>query len=156
MATLELLRGVARLGRRIHRYGNDFKAVRTLVRIRAAVELADGGGFFAPAKGRAAQAGSTATSYIDPAAPWQNAWVESLNARFRNEVLDAEEVATFGRGPLPCRRLATRLQPRAPPLRAEHDVAEATNGSVNPDSHKRWTDEPGPVSARPSSRSRRA
>jgi putative transposase len=31
-----------------------------------------------------------ATSYIDPGAPWQNGWVESFNARFRDEVLDCE------------------------------------------------------------------
>jgi len=37
------------------------------------------------------EAGSTATAYIDPGAPWQNAWVESLNARFHDEVLDVEE-----------------------------------------------------------------
>jgi len=41
------------------------------------------------------EAGSTATAYIDPAAPWQNAWVESLNARFRDEVLDVEDLATL-------------------------------------------------------------
>jgi len=41
------------------------------------------------------EAGSTATSYIAPGAPWQNAWVESLNARFRDEVLDVEEFATL-------------------------------------------------------------
>ena len=33
---------------------------------------------------------SVATSYIDPGAPWQNAWVESFNARFRDEVLNCE------------------------------------------------------------------
>jgi putative transposase len=38
-------------------------------------------------------AGSTDTAYIDPGSPWQNAWVESLNARFRDEVLDVEEIA---------------------------------------------------------------
>ncbi|MGI8727876.1 MAG: integrase core domain-containing protein, partial [Solirubrobacterales bacterium] len=31
-----------------------------------------------------------ATAYIDPGAPWQNGWVESFNARFRDEVLDCE------------------------------------------------------------------
>jgi len=40
-------------------------------------------------------AGSTATAYIDPGAPWQNAWVESLNARFRDEVLDVEEFSNL-------------------------------------------------------------
>jgi transposase InsO family protein len=31
-----------------------------------------------------------ATNYIDPGAPWQNGWIESFNARFRDEVLDCE------------------------------------------------------------------
>lgn len=33
---------------------------------------------------------AVATAYIDPGAPWQNAWIESFNARFRDEVLDCE------------------------------------------------------------------
>lgn len=39
--------------------------------------------------------GSTATAYIDPGAPWQNAWVESFNARLRDELLDLEEFSTL-------------------------------------------------------------
>jgi putative transposase len=31
-----------------------------------------------------------ATTYIDPGCPWQNPWIESFNARFRDEVLDCE------------------------------------------------------------------
>lgn len=31
-----------------------------------------------------------ATNYIDPGCPWQNGWIESFNARFRDEVLDCE------------------------------------------------------------------
>jgi putative transposase len=38
---------------------------------------------------------STHTAYIDPGAPWQNAWVESLNARLRDEVLDVEEFSNL-------------------------------------------------------------
>ena len=41
------------------------------------------------------EAGCTATAYIDPGAPWQNAWIESLNARFRDEVLDVEEFSNL-------------------------------------------------------------
>jgi putative transposase len=41
------------------------------------------------------EAGSTLTAYIDPGAPWQNAWVESFNARLRDEVLDLEEFSTL-------------------------------------------------------------
>jgi len=41
------------------------------------------------------EVGSTATAYIDPGAPWQNAWVESFNARLRDELLDVEEFSTL-------------------------------------------------------------
>jgi len=41
------------------------------------------------------QSGLTATAYIDPGAPWQNAWVESFNARLRDELLDVEEFSTL-------------------------------------------------------------
>lgn len=30
------------------------------------------------------------TTYIEPGCPWQNPWIESFNARFRDEVLDCE------------------------------------------------------------------
>ena len=33
----------------------------------------------------------TATAYIDPGSPWQNAYVESFNGRVRDELLDVEE-----------------------------------------------------------------
>jgi len=39
--------------------------------------------------------GSTATAYIEPGSPWQNAWVESFNARVRDELLDVEEFSTL-------------------------------------------------------------
>jgi hypothetical protein len=29
-------------------------------------------------------------SYIEPGSPWQNPWIESFNARLRDEVLDTE------------------------------------------------------------------
>ena len=41
------------------------------------------------------EAGLTQTAYIDPGAPWQNAWVESFNARLRDELLDVEEFSTL-------------------------------------------------------------
>ena len=46
------------------------------------------------------EAGSTATAYIDPGAPWQNAWVESFNARVRDELLDVEEFSTLAEAQL--------------------------------------------------------
>ncbi len=89
------------------------------------------------------EAGSTATSYVDPGAPWQNAWVESLNARFRDEVLDVEEFATLAEA----RFLAADWQagynhehPHSAlgmmsPTRfaAGWQGIETTNGSVNPE-----------------------
>jgi len=41
------------------------------------------------------QAACTATAYIDPGSPWQNPWVESFNARLRDELLDVEEFSTL-------------------------------------------------------------
>jgi putative transposase len=32
----------------------------------------------------------TQTQYIEPGSPWQNAYIESFNARLRDEVLDRE------------------------------------------------------------------
>jgi len=46
------------------------------------------------------EVGSTATAYIDPGAPWQNAWVESFNARLRDELLDVEEFSTLAEAQL--------------------------------------------------------
>ena len=37
----------------------------------------------------------TATAYIEPGSPWQNPYVESFNARFRDEVLDIEEIGNL-------------------------------------------------------------
>jgi integrase-like protein len=31
-----------------------------------------------------------ATTYIEPGCPWQNPWIESFSARFRDEVFDCE------------------------------------------------------------------
>ena len=41
------------------------------------------------------QDGSTASAYIEPGSPWQNAWIESFNARVRDELLDVEEFSTL-------------------------------------------------------------
>ncbi len=88
-------------------------------------------------------AGSTATAYIDPGAPWQNAWVQSLNARLRDEVLDGEEFANLAEA----RFLASAwrddynkhhphsaLGMMAPSrFAASWQRIGATNGSVNPE-----------------------
>jgi transposase InsO family protein len=36
---------------------------------------------------------STATAYIEPGMPWQNAYVESFNSRLRDELLNTECLA---------------------------------------------------------------
>ena len=36
------------------------------------------------------ESSEVATTYIEPGCPWQNPWIESFNARFRDEVLDCE------------------------------------------------------------------
>ena len=41
------------------------------------------------------ESGLTETAYIDPGAPWQNAWVESFNGRLRDELLVVEEFSTL-------------------------------------------------------------
>ncbi|HSK91402.1 MAG TPA: transposase, partial [Euzebyales bacterium] len=35
-----------------------------------------------------ASAAGTATVFIDPGSPWQNAWIESFNGRLRDELLN--------------------------------------------------------------------
>lgn len=41
------------------------------------------------------EAASTATAYIEPGSPWQNPWIESFNARVRDELLDVEEFSSL-------------------------------------------------------------
>ncbi len=41
------------------------------------------------------QKSGVATLYIEPGAPWQNAYSESFNSRFRDELLDREVFATL-------------------------------------------------------------
>jgi putative transposase len=89
------------------------------------------------------EASSTATAYIDPGAPWQNAWVESLNARFRDEVLDVEEFSNLAEARFLAGEEARRLQRAPSPLGAWHEMSPSrfaaswrrigeANGSVNP------------------------
>ena len=57
-----------------------------------------------------------ATNYIDPGAPWQNGWIESFNARFRDEVLGLRDLLQCSGGEGDRRGLASDLQPPAPAL----------------------------------------
>jgi transposase InsO family protein len=67
--------------------------------------------------------GEIDTAYIEPGSPWQNPYVESFNARMRDELLNVEVFYLPGGGPNPGRRLARRLQRQPSPLGAWHDVA---------------------------------
>ena len=51
------------------------------------------------------------TAYIAPGSPWENGYVESFNARLRDELLNGEIFYTPARGPGRDRELAAALQP---------------------------------------------
>lgn len=88
-------------------------------------------------------AGQTATAYIDPGSPWQNAWIESLNARFRDQVLDLEEFSTLTearflaaewQGDCNEEHLPSALGMMSPSrFAASWQRIEEANGSVNPE-----------------------
>ena len=50
------------------------------------------------------------TAYITPGSPWENGYVESFNARLRDELLDGENLLHVARGSDRHRKLATSLQ----------------------------------------------
>jgi hypothetical protein len=50
------------------------------------------------------------TAYIERGSHWENGYVESLNARLRDELLNDENLLHFARGPDRHRELATPLQ----------------------------------------------
>ena len=52
--------------------------------------------FIARAIRRFLQQTNVATLYIEPGAPWQNAYAESFNSRFRAELLSQESFADLG------------------------------------------------------------
>jgi hypothetical protein len=43
---------------------------------------------------------ATGASYIEPGSPWQNPWIESFNARLREEVLDTEAFSSLAEAKL--------------------------------------------------------
>ncbi len=89
----------------------------------------------------------TATAYIDPGAPWQNAWVESFNARLRDELLDIEEFSTLAEAQLlaadyrddyNANHHHSALGMMAPTrFAASWQRTGTTNGSVNPELSQR-------------------
>jgi hypothetical protein len=68
----------------------------------------------------------------------QNAWVESVNARLRDGLLDLEELSTLAEAQVLAADYPKRLQ-HQPPLGAWHDGRRADQST--PDSHTGWTDE---------------
>ena len=69
------------------------REVRRLVAIHGAPDFMrsdNGPEFVARALREELESLGTATRYIEPGSPWQNAYVESFNARLRDEVLDRE------------------------------------------------------------------
>ena len=54
----------------------------------AFVRFDNGGEFIAAAVADWCRFNSTSTIFIDPGSPWQNAWIESFNGRFRDEFLN--------------------------------------------------------------------
>ena len=89
------------------------------------------------------EASATQTAYIDPGAPWQNPWIESLNARFRDEVLDVEEFSSLAEARFIAEEWRADYNANHPhsalgmmsPSRfaASWQRIGGTNGSVNPE-----------------------
>jgi transposase InsO family protein len=52
------------------------------------------------------------TAYIAPGSPWENGFIESFNARLRDELLDGEIFYSLAEGQDCHRKLAASLQPR--------------------------------------------
>ena len=89
-----------------------------------------------------ARQGSTDTAYIEPGSPWQNPYVESFNARLRDELLDVEEftslveaqvLAADWRADYNANHPHSALGMMSPDrFAASWQRIEGTNGSVNP------------------------
>ena len=54
------------------------------------------------------------TAYITPGSPWENGFIESFNARLRDELLDGEIFYSLAEAQDRRRKLATPLQHRTP------------------------------------------
>ncbi len=62
------------------------------------------------------------TLYIEPASPWQNGYIESFHARFREECLNREQLWTLTEARVVIEGLALALQscPTPPQPRQYH------------------------------------
>jgi putative transposase len=56
----------------------------------AFIRMDNGSELTAQALAELGERSEVATTYIEPGCPWQNPWIESFNARFRDEALDSE------------------------------------------------------------------
>ena len=109
--------------------------------------------------------GATATAYIEPGSPWQNPYVESFNARLRDELLNTEVFTCLEEAQVlaadwradynanhphsalgmmsPERFAASLRSPSGLPTRGGEQTSYSMQ--TTPDSHAGWTDEWGPV-----------
>ena len=78
----------------VHRTINADGVVNVLDRLAAEhgppvyLRFDNGGEFIAQAVADWCRFNSVNTIFIDPGSPWQNAWIESFNGRFRDELLN--------------------------------------------------------------------
>ena len=74
------------------------EVLRELVAVRGAPDFLrsdNGGEFIAGMVGRWLKDAGTRTLFIQPGAPWENAYIESFNGKLRDELLDQESFATI-------------------------------------------------------------
>jgi putative transposase len=89
--------------------------------------------------------GSTDSAYIEPGSPWQNPYVESFNARVRDEVLDIELFSSLAEAKLilaEWRRAYNAEHPHSalgmlPPARFAADWRPDREAAGHPDFHSR-------------------
>ena len=109
--------------------------------------------------------GSTGTAYIEPGSPWQNPYVESFNARLRDELLNVEVFTCLEEARVLAADWRTdynanhphsalgMMSPGASPPRCARPTGSLREAATRndtqhiptPDSHSGWTDERGPV-----------
>lgn len=92
----------------------------------------------------------TASVFIDPGSPWQNAWIESFNGRFRDELLnlwqfdsllEAQVLTEDWRIDYNTNRPHSALGGLTP---AGYAATRTIQPQPNPNPHKHWTNNRGP------------
>ncbi len=90
----------------------------------------------------------TATTYIEPGAPWENPFVESFNGRVRDELLNIEEFATLLEAQVVVEAWRVEYNTYRPhsSLVVSRPPSTSSGGpSTSPHSHRAWTTQRGPV-----------